>query len=852
MKKTTLILLLTVIFSSLIFANDNSFHLNKNRTEKQEFRKQREEFMRELRKAPAEINPFVIEQEVRNSKYTLRNQKISEQIKEYGKIDERLLFTVYVGNGRLRGDWHERGSNNQAGRIHTADYDSETDMVYLASSGGNVWTGKVDGKSWKCLNNSIQFDNIVNIRYIKQNGKVRIIAFAEKDVWYTDNNGLSWNTANGLKEIKNWGVIKVGAVTAISNDVFVETEEWNYQLSKSKFVIYHSSDKGENFTKISEFNQRNVRIATPRYNDNSLFLIADNIVFKLNNNKEFEKVGENNYIDEEFKFNFNYTFRVSNIKNVNHLAVSFYYDGNAHVTYSDNNGVDWNYQGSAENSFFMNNSFEIGAINPSKMYIGGVDCSFSDNGGSLWTDVNKWYDYYGDPENKLHADIPGIHSFIDGKGQEFFLICTDGGIYTANGTQVKNISLEGLNVSQYYSVCTGKNSIFAGAQDQGLQASMNIGEGILDFRQVYSGDYGHLSTTNNGDMVWMVYPGFSLLFNTVKNELKSLTFGGDYGNRVWLPPIVALPDAPNKAIVAPGGSKSNSTIWELEYDGQNVIGKELDFVFDKDDAASDVSALAISKINHDLYFAGTKTGKFYRSNDKGITWQSAVGFTGPNDHYLYGNAILPSEKDTNNVYFAGSGYSNSAMFFSNDGGKTFKAVGEGLPPCTIFEIAQSEDEDFIFAATTVGPYVYIKTTGKWYDLMSWDSPDQVYWTVEYIKNEKTARFGTYGRGIWDLKIEHLNHLKNDNNQTQKINIKVSPNPISSNMSIDVNTNISGNCVIKLFDIQGNLIDELYNNYIENNIKFDINLNKLPKIAKGNYFITASINGNVGFTNIIVE
>ena len=31
--------------------------------------------------------------------------------------------------------------------------------------------------------------------------------------------------------------------------------------------------------------------------------------------------------------------------------------------------------------------------------------------------------------------------------------------------------------------------------------------------------------------------------------------------------------------------------------------------------------------------------------------------------------------------------------------------------------------------------------------------DQTYWSVDYIPEINTARFGTYGRGIWDFVID---------------------------------------------------------------------------------------------------
>ena len=39
----------------------------------------------------------------------------------------------------IEGTWIERGSNNLAGRIRTADIDFSENMVYCASSGGNIW-----------------------------------------------------------------------------------------------------------------------------------------------------------------------------------------------------------------------------------------------------------------------------------------------------------------------------------------------------------------------------------------------------------------------------------------------------------------------------------------------------------------------------------------------------------------------------------------------------------------------------------------------------------------------------------------------------------------------------------------
>ena len=56
----------------------------------------------------------------------------------------------------------------------------------------------------------------------------------------------------------------------------------------------------------------------------------------------------------------------------------------------------------------------------------------------------------------------------------------------------------------------------------------------------------------------------------------------------------------------------------------------------------------------------------------------------------------------------------------------------------------------VFAATELGPYAYLVNENEWYLLSGDSAPDQTYWSVDFIPNINTARFGTYGRGIWDF------------------------------------------------------------------------------------------------------
>ena len=78
----------------------------------------------------------------------------------------------------------------------------------------------------------------------------------------------------------------------------------------------------------------------------------------------------------------------------------------------------------------------------------------------------------------------------------------------------------------------------------------------------------------------------------------------------------------------------------------------------------------------------------------------------------------------------------------------------------------------IFAATEIGPYVYSENENEWFFLSGLSAPDQTYWTVDFIPEINTARFGTYGRGIWDFVIDgNYNINLGDVNLDNNVNIQ---------------------------------------------------------------------------------
>jgi len=148
----------------------------------------------------------------------------------------------------------------------------------------------------------------------------------------------------------------------------------------------------------------------------------------------------------------------------------------------------------------------------------------------------------------------------------------------------------------------------------------------------------------------------------------------------------------------------------------------------------------------------TAEPRLYFSTDGGANWSSSNHMNLPENHYFYGNSILPSPNMDGRVYLSGSGYSNPAVYFSLDHGATIQAMDNGLPSTLVYDLACTPDESMIFAATEVGPYVFTASDSTWHPMEGMSAPDQTYWSVEYVPGLHAARFGTYGRGIWDFVI----------------------------------------------------------------------------------------------------
>jgi hypothetical protein len=712
-----------------------------------------------------------------------------------------------IADGLLTGQWIEKGSNNQAGRVHCMEIDFSNNRLYAASAGGQVWVGTIDGQNWKSISDPYRIDNIQFIRvYPNGNGTTRILASNNRvKMNYSDDMGTTWVTSKGLTTY----YADYQLLRSVS-----QTDGTLYMLAYRSGYLYlfRSKDLGISFTRIiRSAGSQMSDIWTNRFGTDSVYLVDRNQVFSLRDSTSWMKIAD-----------VNPNFAVNEIKQIQLAGSTISSDSKLYVMYrlepstrfygSGSNGRDWTYRGTIDEGPFMSNSFGVSPTNPDLLGFGGLNANYSRDGGITWTKVNEWGEYYGDVVHKLHADIPEVVFLKTPEQTDLVFISTDGGSFVSRDQMqsVTNLSLSGLNISQYYATYTHRTQtgiIYAGAQDQGFQKCWQGSDGPVSFDQTISGDYGHIVSGDGGNSMWTVYPGFAMYYPqaSVNNDASILDFDKmSMKNQLWMPPLMADPYFPDRVYLAGGTSSDGCHIWYLTYRNGSMTASELPTDFSDGNPGTCITSMAFSPINKDYRYVLNSAGKFFTSTDRGTTYTESTN-RGPDTHYFYGNSIVPSPRDINTIWLAGSGYSGSPVWVSHNGGETFQAMSTGLKNSLIFEMTCNENGSLLFAASEVGPWVYIVSKNQWFNLSGIGAPQQTYWGVDYIPSLRTARFGTYGRGIWDFRIAQFNGLEDIIAGNAESQVTVYPNPCRDWLAVSSPALTGGEAIITVLTLEGRMV-----------------------------------------------
>ncbi len=788
-----------------------------------DYKREREVWINQMHRAEPGLNWQTIDAETRSAKF----DQLQFSSRKHSLAPLGLIHDTLAG-GRITGLWSERGSKNISGRMHTVDIDFDHNVIYAASAMGNIWKADLSKTdSWTSLNDNHRFGGVVMLRVITTSKGKRLIAAANgpATVYYSDDEGITWQTASGLDGPKSWGGFKRACINATEQTIYLFGNEWDYKNWYAVSTLYRSTDQGKSFTNLGKWKASSDKsdVWLSRDTISPVFFLKNDSLLTIDVNGKMNFIHQMIYSDSIGKIG-SLLLQGAVKNNSINLAVLETTKNVGTISVSSNGGKAWEQTGTFAGSIFGNNSFKMLQSDPQTMAIGTIETFISHDNGTSWDHTNGWGEYYGDMKTKLHADIDGIDFIRDPIGNEIECISTDGGIFLSKDTlqTFENITLSGVGTSQYYSVLTSEEApyfIYGGTQDQGYQRAQDS-SARTEMTQTISGDYGHLSSSNKGRSTWCDYPGFALLYTDAKGNGRNSGWGFQGKNHLWMPPIIADPLDSSAAYIACGGDLSESFIWHLKNihraDKDTIEASHLSFDFSGGNTGRNISAIAFSPLDPSRSYVLTNDGKFYDSLGVDGKWEK-LDTVAPGSHYFYGSVIVPSRLDVHTLWIAGSGYSNPGVFVSSDDGKTFIPIDSGLPHTLIYGLAASENEEFLFAATEVGPYIYSKQANTWLEMSHGHSPDMVYWSVEYIPSLKVVRFGTYGRGIWDFTIDQIKNAVLSDSVCPPIpnfNLSAKPPLFSSTTDISFNLPAAGLITVHIFDLNGRLVRTIVNSSLD--------------------------------------
>jgi hypothetical protein len=711
-----------------------------------------------------------------------------------------------IERGERTDQWDELGSVNLAGRTHAAHPSGDGQSLYIGSNLGGVWHGTIDGENWTAIGDGLGTgsNQLLVVPAGGGPGEPEVVisltsggpgAGGSVTMVATTDNGATWFVPEGLPQTV-WGYIRVVRDAADPRTVLLLTRG-RYETGDSRdytgYLISRSTDGGITF----EFRSVQPTSAPTdmwidRVSGGPLYVMSGNTMrVSYDQGLTFTDVGT----------------AAANPSGVILVgseagAPTFYAalsDGGWKLYRSTDGGANWEYR-YAINDFW--NTVAASITDPDLVFFAGVECYRSTNGGASFSKINNWYDYYGNPEFRLHADLPGMDvHWVN--GQEAIYFNTDGGTFVSydGGATVQNISLWGLAVSQYYGIFTSQTDpylIAAGSQDQGFQvATLDARNGYLPFEQTISGDYGHLtSTVRDHNALYSVYPGFVLVQVLEDNPSFLLQLDFPAGSsHSWMPFILADPlDADIFYLCA-------DHLWRYE----RISGSYFEMTELPQDFAPTggyLTGLAISPVDYNYWYAVNSSGLLWYSRDAGATWTQSG--EGPAAHYFYGTAIVASPNDRNLAFVGGSGYSDPPVWRTTDGGILWEPMSDGLPGTLVLGLTLGGTTgDDLYAACETGPYGYNAWLGEWESISGTEAPLTTYWCIEWVPEIGVVRYGTYGRGIWDYTPrDPADVVAEDNRPATRLSLAVAPNPAREQVTLRFRQQTAGHVNVALFDVTG--------------------------------------------------
>lgn len=763
--------------------------------------------------------------------------------------------TWYLGSGDASAS---AGAGGQAYYLGTG--------VKKSTDGGVTWTlcNPASTANPQAFENA--FDLTYNIDMRNKDGDSALFVAAYSGVYKSLNGGLTWTTVKG------------NSLSATNNsfytDVVVTPNGVVYLSLSSDGVspkgIWRSVD-GITFVNITPTIIGNtydmIKIGFAPSDENQVYFLASNT-------PNLGTVDTNYVGDVDWKMFVKYNY----LSGDGTGAGGKWTDLSASIPTTGGPFAKLNLQGS------YNMVVKVHPTDTNIVFLGGTNLYRSTNG---FKDANHTT-YIGGYEQQ--AALPVVNSYLNHHPDQHELIFhptnptiaysgCDGGVFRCDNILATPVVWVPLNTgyltSMFYTVAlehtiAGDNTVIGGTQDNGTWFT-NTENINTPWVHPNGGDGSYCAIADNKSMYYFSLQKGKIRRCTVDNNGNVTSFSRiepiGASNYEFINPFVIDPNTNNQMYLPAGkrmwrnsnlaGIPMNNT-WDSISTNWNILEDSL--------VSGSITAVAISKTPANVLYYGTDAKKVFKVVNANALTTNAIDVS-PTGAASAGNVscIAIDPTDANKVMVTYSNYRVYSIFYTMDGGATWKKVGGNLeqfpsgtgngPSIRWAQIVPyNADTIAYFVATSTGLYATTnlrtdKDSTVWVQQGASSIGNTVCTMIDYRPVDGMMVVATHARGVYSARIDKNYFLGTERiAKLKRTEIKVYPNPINISATIEYNLPLPSNVQIKISDALGKEI-QLYNEGFKLEGKNYFYFNR-HNFNSGTYFLTLYM-GNARKTKIIV-
>jgi photosystem II stability/assembly factor-like uncharacterized protein len=428
----------------------------------------------------------------------------------------------------------------------------------------------------------------------------------------------------------------------------------------------------------------------------------------------------------------------------------------------------------------------------------------------------------------------------------------DGGIHISNNCLSTPHQWQRLNngyqTTQLYSVTLGKGNsdlMIGGFQDNGNFLTLSDDE-TASWKMPFNGDGSYNAVADNEeDFYLQIQRG--VLFKMKLNEYgEVLTYnrmdplGADTNNYEFINYLAMDPNN-DDILYFPNGKKlwRNNTASQFEYNNSQVRSNQGWELF-SDSCKREITSLDVSTYPANTVYVGTSGKYIYKienanSGDASFTQISNL----PTDFEANISSIEIDPTNDQRVLVLTSNYQSYSLFFTDNGGESWKRVGGNLeeslsgggngPSMRTAEIAVLGNDTLYMVGGSTGLYATDKIEGtdtEWTLIGAQQFGGVVVENIQFRSSDGKLMVGTHGTGIYTTKIESIYDVFPSLVTTQEAQttpFDLYPNPTKDFVTIDFDSKEKYNLMM-VKDISGKTIEKIEIN--SNTIRYNTrNLNR---------------------------